>query len=253
MKLKKKVFIITGATSGMGRGIALEFAKEGGSLILSGRDQKRGQEVVEEIQSNYGNAEFLAGDVGEESTNKRLVNTAIQKFGKLDGIVTNAGILGLGRITELNTEQWYRTFQTNLDSVFFLLKYAIPEMQKTGKGVAVINASIAAYKSFPNHAAYNSSKAGLLALAKQAAVDYGPEIRINSICPGPVDTNLLHDSAIAFPDPENAVSDAEEATLMKRLGLPADIAKLALFLASDDSSWITGSAFTIDGGIMAQS
>lgn len=253
MKLKGKVFIITGATSGMGRSIALKFMEEGASLILSGRNRDKGEEVVREIKSKKGKAEFHSGDIGEESTNHKLVDLAIKTFSKLDGVVTNAGILGLGKVTELDTESWYRTFQTNLDSVYFLMKYAIPEMQKAGKGVAVINASIAAYKSFPNHAAYCASKAALLALAKQMAVDYGPDIRINSICPGPVDTTLLHDSAIAFPDPGNAVSEAEKATLMKKLGQPADIAKLALFLASDDSSWITGSAFTIDGGIMANS
>lgn len=253
MKFKNRVFIITGATSGMGKEIALKFVAEGASLILSGRDQKRGEEVLQSIKSNRGNADFLAGDVGVESTNKKLINLAVKKFNKLDGIVTNAGILGLGKVTELDTDLWYRTFKTNLDSVYFLMKHAIPEMQKTGKGVAVINASIAAYKSFPNHAAYCASKAGLLSLAKQMAVDYGPKIRINSICPGPVDTSLLHDSAIAFPNPENAVPEAEEATLMKRLGQPKDIAQLVVFLASDDSSWITGSAFTIDGGIMANS
>lgn len=253
MKLKDKVFIITGATNGMGRGIALKFVEEGASLIVNGRDQKRGEAVVDEISSNGGTVEFLAGDVGDESNNQKLVQKAIEHFGKLDGVVTNAGFLGLGKITELETEKWHRTIQTNLDSVYYLLKYAIPEMQKNEKGVAVINSSIAAYKSFPNHAAYCASKAGLLALAKQAAVDYGPEIRINAICPGPVDTPLLHDSAIAFPDPEAAVPEAKKATLMKRLGQPKDIAQLALFLASEDSSWITGSAFTIDGGIMANS
>lgn len=253
MKLKDKVFIITGATSGMGRGIALTFAEEGAPLIVNGRDQNRGQDVVDQIRSNNGMVEFLAGDVGEESTNQILVQKAIDNYGKLDGVVTNAGTLGLGKITELDSEKWHKTFQTNLDSVFYLLKYAIPEMQKNGKGVAVINSSIAAYKSFPNHAAYCASKAGLLALAKQAAVDYGPEIRVNAICPGPVDTPLLHDSAIAFPNPETAVPEAEKATLMKRLGQPKDIAQLALFLASEDSSWITGSDFTIDGGIIANS
>ena len=253
MKLKENVYIITGSTSGMGKGIALKFVEEGASLILSGRNRDKGEEIVQKIKSKNGQAEFYPGDVGEESTNKELVNLAIKRFGKLDGVITNAGILGLGKVTELDTETWHRTFQTNIDSVYFLMKYAIPKMQKSGKGVAVINASIAAYKSFPNHAAYCSSKAALLALAKQMAVDYGPKIRVNSICPGPVDTTLLHNSAIAFPDPENAVSEAEKATLMKRLGQPADIANLALFLVSDDSSWITGSAFTIDGGIMANS
>lgn len=253
MKLKDKTFIITGATRGMGKGIALKFAEEGASLIVNGRDQKRGEAVVNEVKSNGGEVEFLPGDVGDEAVNRKLVEKAIQTFGKLDGIVTNAGILGLGKITELDTELWHRTFQTNLDSVYYLLKYAIPEMQKIGHGVCVINSSIAAYKSFPNHAAYCASKAGLLALAKQVAMDYGPEIRVNAICPGPVDTTLLHDSAIAFPEPKTAVSEAEKATLMKRLGKPQDIAQLVLFLASDDSSWITGSAFTIDGGIMANS
>lgn len=253
MKLKEKVFIITGATSGIGRGIALKFMEEGASLIVSGRDRNKGEELLSEIKSKKGKAEFHSGDIGDESTNQELVNLAIKSFGKLNGVVTNAGILGLGKVTELESDTWYRTFQTNLDSVYFLMKYAIPEMLKTGEGVGVINASIAAYKTFPNHPAYCASKAALLALAKQMAVDYGPKIRINSICPGPVDTTLLHDSAIAFPDSQNAVSEAEKATLMKRLGQPADIAKLALFLASDDSSWITGSAFTIDGGIMANS
>ncbi len=253
MKLKEKVFIITGATSGMGKGIALKFAEQGASLILSGRDRDKGNKVIQIIKSKQGKAEFYPGDIGEESTNRELVNLALREFGKLDGVVTNAGILGLGNVTELDTETWHRTFQTNLDSVYFLMKYAIPEMQRSGKGVAVINSSIAAYKSFPNHAAYCASKAALLALAKQMAVDYGPDIRINSICPGPVDTPLLHESAIAFPDPDSAVSEAEKATLMKKLGQPGDIANLALFLASDDSSWITGSAFTIDGGIMVNS
>lgn len=253
MKLKNKVYIITGATSGMGKSIALKFAEEGALLILNGRDQTRCEAVIKEIKSSDGQAECIIGDVGEELINLKLVNNAIETFGKLDGVITNAGILGLGKITELEAKNWHRTFQTNLDSVFYLLKYAIPQMIKSGRGVVVVNASIAAYKSFPNHPAYCASKAGLLALAKQAAVDYGPEIRINAICPGPVDTQLLHESAIAFANPETAVSEAEKTTLMKRLGQPSDIAQLALFLVSDESSWITGSAFTIDGGIMANS
>lgn len=253
MKLKDKVFIITGATSGMGKGIALEFAEEGALLVLSGRNFSKAEKVLNDIKKKNSEAIFFPGDVGNEHYNRELAAAAIKNYNKLDGIVTNAGMLGLGKVTDLDTEIWNRTFQTNLNSVYFLLKYALPKMQKQGRGTAVINASIAAYKSFPNHPAYCASKAGLIALAKQVAVDYGPEIRINSICPGPVDTNLLHDSAVAFPNPENAVSEAEEATLMKRLGEPGDIAKLAIFLASDDSSWITGSTFTIDGGIIANS
>ena len=115
----------------------------------------------------------------------------------------------------------------------------------------VVKASIAAFKTFPKHPAYCASKAGLVALARQIAADYGPVLRINSICPGPVDTPLINESAAAFPDPAREVSDAVASTLMKRLGNPDDIASLVLFLVSDEASWITGSNFTIDGGALA--
>lgn len=251
MKLHQKSFIITGATSGMGRSIALDFAKEGANLILSGRDEERGKSLLAAIKANGGEACFLSGDVGDIEYNKKLVDLAISSFGQLDGLVTNAGMLGLGSVTELEPSDWDMTFRTNVDSVFYLLKFALPEMLKRPSAAVVVNSSIAAYKSFPNHPAYCASKAALLALANQTAVDYGPIVRVNTICPGPVDTPFIHASAVAFPDPAQAVANAGKATLLKRLGLPADISKLALFLASDDSSWITGSAFTIDGGILA--
>lgn len=251
-QLKKKIFIVTGATSGMGREIAIRFASEGASVVLSGRNQERGEEVVKEIKKQNGNSVFLAGDVSEPEYNKQLVSTAIDHFGKLNGIVTNAGTLGLGSVTELSLEDWDRTFQTNINSVFYLLKYAIPEIVKNEGGVGIVNASIAAFKSFPNHAAYCASKAGLVALVKQVAVDYGSKLRINSICPGPVDTPMIWDSAKAFPNPKEAVNQAADATLMKRLGTPNDVAHLALFLATESSGWITGSSFNIDGGIMAR-
>ena len=251
MKLHQKTFIITGATSGMGRAIALDFAKEGANLVLSGRDESRGKNLSEEIEENGGKAEFLAGDVGDMDYNQQLVELAIKSFGQLDGLVTNAGMLGLGSVTELEPSDWDITFRTNVDSVFYLLKFALPELLKRPSAAVVVNSSIAAYKSFPNHPAYCASKAALLALAKQVAVDYGPTVRVNTMCPGPVDTPFLHASAVAFPDPAQAVANAGKATLLKRLGLPADVSKLALFLACDDSSWITGSAFTIDGGILA--
>lgn len=251
-QLKNKVFIITGATSGMGRKIAIRFAAEGASVVLSGRNQERGKEVEQDIKDQNGQAIFLAGDVSEPEYNKQLVSTAIERFGKLDGIVTNAGILGLGSVTELSLEDWDQTFKTNINAVFYLLKHAIPEIVKNENGVAIVNASIAAFKSFPNHPAYCASKAGLVALVRQVAVDYGPKLRINSICPGPVDTPMIWDSAKAFPNPEEAVNQAADATLMKRLGTPKDVADLALFLATESSGWITGSSINIDGGIMAR-
>jgi NAD(P)-dependent dehydrogenase (short-subunit alcohol dehydrogenase family) len=123
-------------------------------------------------------------------------------------------------------------------------------MQRAGGGSIVAVGSIAAFKAFPNHAAYCASKGALVALVRQAALDYGPSVRVNLVCPGPVDTPLIWDSAAAFPDPARAVAAVAERTVLKRLGRPEDVARAALFLASSDSAWITGTTLTIDGGIM---
>jgi NAD(P)-dependent dehydrogenase (short-subunit alcohol dehydrogenase family) len=251
-KLIHKTYIITGASSGMGKATAIRFAHEGANLILSGRDELRGQQLLDEINGSNGNAVYFPGDVSDLNYNKKLVELAVRNYGQLDGLVTNAGILGLGSITELDPQLWQKTFGVNVDSVYYLLKFAIPELLKRPSASVVINSSIAAFKTFPNHPAYCASKAALVALAKQAAVEYGPSIRINCICPGPVDTPLIHASAVAFPDPVKAVENAGKNTLIQRLGTPEDIAKLVYFLMSEDSSWITGSVYTIDGGIMAK-
>jgi NAD(P)-dependent dehydrogenase (short-subunit alcohol dehydrogenase family) len=164
--------------------------------------------------------------------------------------VACAGALGLGSLTEVPVETWRETLAVNLDAVFYLLRGALPQMQRRGHGAAVVVSSIAAFKGFPNHAAYCASKGALVALVRQAAIDYGPSVRINLVCPGPVDTPLIWSSAAAFPDPASAVADVAKRTLLKRLGTPEDVARAALFLAGDESAWITGSALTIDGGIM---
>lgn len=249
MRLQGKTAILTGATSGMGKAMAERFVSEGASVILSGRDELRGKELEKNLIEKGGKAVFIAGDITQIPVNETLVREAIHNFGKLDIVVTNAGKLGLGSVTDISFEEWNETFSTNLNSVFYLSRFAIPEMQKNGNGVILANSSIAAFKSFPNHASYCASKAALVALVKEMALDYGPTIRVNTICPGPVDTPLIWDSAKAFDDPDTIVQQTADSTLMKRLGKPEDIASLALFLVSDEASWITGSAFTIDGGI----
>lgn len=246
MKLKDKVCIITGATSGMGKSIAEIFAKEGAQLILSGRDQQRG----EALTSRLKNSIFISGDISQAANNEELVKAAIANFGTLDILSLNAGALGLGNVIDLPISTWHNTLDTNISSIFYLSKYALPHLLKSDTGNILINASIAAFKSFPNHPAYCASKAAAVALMKQMAVEYAPQIRVNAMCPGPVDTPLLRNSAQAFENPEAAVENAKNATLLQRLGTPEDIAKLALFLVSEDSAWITGSAMTIDGGIL---
>lgn len=245
LKLKGKICIITGATSGMGKAIAERFHAEGAKLVLSGRNEKRG----DALSNTFSDSVFVAGDVKDVAYNTKLVDVALETFGSLDIVSMNAGALGLGSVTDLPIESWQSTLDTNLSSLFYLSKAALPYLVKT-KGNMIINASIAAYKSFPNHPAYCASKAGALALMKQMAVEYAPQVRVNAICPGPVDTPLIWDSAKAFENPASAVENAAKATLMKRLGQPEDIANLVLFLASEEASWITGTAMNIDGGIL---
>lgn len=248
-KLAGKVAIVTGATIGMGQAIAERFAAEGAAVVLGGRDAARGNAVLERIRAEGGRAELVIGDVGTLATNEALVARAKDAFGGVHVLVANAGLLGVGSVTTVPLETWHETIATNLHAVFYLCRVGIPELLAQGGGSIVVNGSIAATKAFPQHPAYCASKGALVPLVKQLALDYGPKVRTNLMCPGPVDTPLLWDSAKAFPDPESAVQGAAHATMLKRLGQPADVASLALFLASDDSSWITGASITIDGGV----
>jgi NAD(P)-dependent dehydrogenase (short-subunit alcohol dehydrogenase family) len=247
-KLENRAAIVPGATRGMGRAAARLFAREGASVLASGRDGERGASLVAEIESAGGRARFVSGDVGLPETSQRLVDECRRAFGRVDVAMANAGMLGLGSVTEVSVETWRRTLAVNLDAVFYLLRSTIPAM--TDGGSIVITGSIAAFKGFPNHAAYCASKGALNALVRQVAADVGPKVRVNLLCPGPVDTPLIWDSAAAFPEPAEAVAAAGQKTVMRRLGEPADVARAALFLASDESAWVTGTALTIDGGVM---
>ena len=249
-KLQDKAAIVTGATSGMGRATSLLFAREGAAVVASGRNPERGQTLVEEIRAGGGRAEFIPGDVSIQETNERLVEECRRAFGGVDAVVACAGMLGLGSATDVPVETWRRTLAVNVDAVFYLMRATLPALQQRGGGSIVVVGSIAAFKGFPNHAAYCASKGALVALVRQVAIDFGPKVRVNLLCPGPVDTPLIWESAAAFPDPSKAVDDAGQRTVLKRLGQPEDVARAALFFASSDSAWVTGTALTVDGGIM---
>jgi NAD(P)-dependent dehydrogenase (short-subunit alcohol dehydrogenase family) len=249
-KLDGKVALITGSTRGMGRAMAELFAAEGAAVIVNGRDQSAGGEVTGSISDNGGKAKFIQSDISTFKENERLVEKTVEMYGQLDIMVSNAGMLGLGSVTDVSMEVWNNTLNTNLNALFYLLRTGIPKMGKTGGNIVVVG-SIAAHKGFPNHAAYCASKGGVESLVKQVAVDYAPSIRINLIQPGPVETRLYKDSAAAFPNPDTILDEVPGSLPMKKVGRPADVARLALFLASDDSSWMTGSVVTIDGGASA--
>lgn len=251
-KLKGKVALVTGATKGIGKAIAELMAAEGASVALNGRDAVAGEMIVKNILEQGQKAVFLKADLSSPEANRNLIASVIEDLGGLDILIPNAGVLGLGSVTDVSIETWRRTLDINLNSVFYLLRAAIPHLKADGKsGSVVVTGSIAAHKGFPNHAAYCASKGALEALIKQAAVDYAPEIRINMVNPGPTDTELYKNSAVAFPNPETVLDEVPGTLPMKRIANPGEIAKAVLFLASDDSSWTTGSVLTVDGGASA--
>lgn len=243
-----KTAIVTGATSGIGLGIAGALAERGAKVILSGRNEERGRQAERLMGPD---AHFVAGDIRQPHANEALVQAALERFGGLDMLALSAGQLGIGKLHTLSLDDWHDTIAANLNAVFYLLKYAIPQLQKAGGGSIVIIGSVAACHAFPNHPAYAASKGALPALVRQLARDYGPEIRINLISPAQVATPLLHDSVKAFDNPEEILEETARKLPMKRFGTAGDIAQTALHLLGDQSSWTTGSNFVVDGGFLA--
>lgn len=242
-----KVVIVTGATSGMGRQIVMDLAGQGAKVIASGRNLEEGHRLMDQFP---GRLDFVPGDVKKPETNKSLVEIAIQKFGRIDHLVLSAGQLGIGRLEELSIQDWKDTFATNVHAVFYLLKDALPFMKEENGSIVIIG-SIAAFHAFPGHPAYCASKGALVALVRQVALDYGPNVRINLVCPAQVKTPMLEDSVKAFKNPEEILSETAARLPLKRLGTCDDISQSVLFLLSERSSWITGSYFVIDGGFLA--
>lgn len=247
-RLNNKMVIVTGSTKGIGRGIAEYFAAEGARVVVSGRDEEAGEEVTSKIVETGGQAFFVKADVSSREDNIRLLEAAENQYGIPDVVVANAGMLGLGSITDTPDELWKKTFDVNIHSLFYLLGPVIRKMAKKSGGSIIVIGSLASQKGFPNHAAYCATKGAAESLVRQAAVDAAPAVRINMIAPGAIDTELYRSSAQAFPNPDTILDEVPASIPMKRTGTPADIAKAALFLASDESEWITGTVLNVDGG-----
>jgi len=241
-----KVAIVTGATSGMGRQVAIDLARKGVKVIASGRNEQSGEDL---LKDGGAHMDFLAGDVKTAAANQALVKRAIDTYGQLDYVVIAAGQLGIGKLHEVDAETWMDTFSTNVHAVYHLLHKAVPEMVSKGGSIIVVG-SVAAQHAFPNHPAYCASKGALVSLVRQVALDYGPSIRINLVSPAQVRTPMLEDSAKAFANPEAILQETADRLPMKRLGTTEDISKAIIHLLSDDSSWVTGSNFVIDGGFL---
>jgi NAD(P)-dependent dehydrogenase (short-subunit alcohol dehydrogenase family) len=246
MRLANKVALITGGGSGIGRAIALAFAHEGARVVVSGRRKDRLENVAREIGAN---CLPVQSDAGSPEDITRLIETGAKHFGGIQVLVNNAALLFAGTADSHTEEEWEQIFNVNVRGAWRLSRAVLPHLRAARGGSIVNIGSVLSLVGARNRVAYSASKGAILAMSRAMALDHAAEnIRVNCICPGIVDTELV----ARFTPDENARRQREGLHPLGRFGQPEDIAQLAVFLASDESSWVTGAAFPIDGGYTAQ-
>ncbi|HMG49644.1 MAG TPA: SDR family oxidoreductase [Inquilinus sp.] len=247
-RLETKVAIVTGASAGIGRATAKLFAAEGAKVVVGARRDAELATLVAEIEAEGGQAVALAGDVRSEDYAKALVALAVERFGRLDVAFNNAGTLGeMGASTGVSEAGWSDTVAINLTGAFLGAKHQIAEMVKRGGGSVIFTSTFVGHTfSFPGVAAYAASKSGLIGLTQALAAEFGPQgVRVNAVLPGAVDTDMYR-TANGTPEARDHLASLHA---LKRVGAPEEIARSVLYLASDDSSFVTGTASLVDGGI----
>jgi NAD(P)-dependent dehydrogenase (short-subunit alcohol dehydrogenase family) len=250
--LAGKVGIITGASQGIGEGIADLFAREGASLVLADVNAEKGHAVERRLSSSgaFGQILFRRCDVGHATQVHGLVDGAVRELGRLDFVINNAGYAVYKGVEETSEDEWRRVIDVCLSALFYTTKYAAPHLRRT-RGAIVNIASVRSMLTTPGIFAYSAAKAGVLGVTRAAALDLAPDVRVNCILPGAVDTPLHRENVEALGPLDEGLARIREGIPLKRHGQPADIARAALFLCTESSSWATGAPFVIDGGLSA--
>lgn len=244
MKLKGKVAIVTGSTSGMGRATALLFAREGAKVVVTGRNEERAKEVVDEIKAEGHEATYVIVDMVDLDSVKKIVDVTIDAYGTVDILFNNAGLLSVTPLTQLTMKEWHDVMNVNLTAPLYLTQLVAPIMKEKGHGIIINTSSVAGAHAHHGMAAYVTSKHALSGLTKSMAWELGPEIRVNAILPGAIMTAMV-DSVGG----EAAVKHLVDGAPLKKAGQPEEIASVALFLSTEESSFITGQLLRVDGGI----
>jgi len=251
VRLEQKVAIITGAKSGIGFATAVRFVAEGAKVVVA--DIRDAHREVQELTTRGGEALFVEADVSSETQVQALIEKTMTAYGRLDVVVNNAGIELAKTVLNTSEQEWDRLMDVNLKGVFLCCKAAVPVMQRQGGGVIINVASELGLVGGSQIAAYSASKGGVVQLTKAMAIDHASDhIRINCVCPGPVETPLLETIIESSSNPEQERRSILEKTLLKRVGRPEEIANVILFLASQEASYMTGSVVVVDGGWTAR-
>jgi NAD(P)-dependent dehydrogenase (short-subunit alcohol dehydrogenase family) len=251
MKLKDKVAVVTGAARGIGRASAILLAKEGAKVTVADNRPDLGQETARLIEEARGEAYFVLTDVTDEAQVKAMVETTIARWGRLDILFNNAGIVLVKFLEDTSAAEWDQVMGVNLKSIFLAVKYAVPHMRRRGGGGILSIASISSFVGQYKTPAYVASKGAVMLLTKSLALDYGADnIRVNCICPGITDTPMLREHIEASRDPAAFIREREARVPLGRFLTPEDIARAALYLVSDESDGVTGIAHLVDGGML---
>lgn len=246
--MKKKVAIITGASSGIGRAAVRVFSENGFQTVAVGRNEKELGALRKEISDSNGGLKIHLADIRETSQVERLVIETVENFGQIDVLVNSAGIIANGTIENTTLDDWDKMLNINLRSVFYLLKICVPHLEKT-KGSIVNVSSVAGTRAFPNVLAYCVSKAALDQLTRCAALELASQgVRVNAVNPGVVVTNLHRRGGMNDEDYDRFLENSETTHPLGRVGKPEEIADLIYYLASEKAAWITGATYAIDGG-----
>jgi len=251
MSLAGKVAIVTGSATGIGEATAILFAKEGAKVAVADINQAGAEKTIDQIKKAGGEAFFLPLDVTKAENIEEAVKTTVDKYGKLDIFIANAGSYHPASAINMTEEWWDMDYNVNIKGVWLCAKYAIPEMIKAGGGAFISTASTVGILANTENCSYDSTKAAVIMLTKQMALDYSQfKVRVNCVCPGFVATPMVVDYFNAQPDPAGAREATEALHPAGRMGEPIDIAHAFLYLASDEASWVCGSALIIDGGLI---